>query len=185
MIIDASLGRASCSAFPSCSSCTPTPVQPLTPQPVMPPPPQERAAALNVQMNTAQTGIANGAVIPLTGSIRQSGNGLCYDAANHAVVIGAPGIYAFDWQVLVQSADGVADVVIALRSLDGTAVLGLSGAIAVPIDGGTLISGSAVAQLRPGMEYALVNASGVPINIPVAGTAPASFAASLNVTEVG
>ena len=177
MIIDASLGR------PSCSSCSQQAPQPLAPPPTAPQ--TERAAALNVQMNTAQTAIANGAVIPLTGSIRQSGNGICYDAANHAVVIGAPGIYAFDWQVLVQSAAAAADVVIALQSLDGTAVLGISGAIDVPAASGTLISGSAVAQLRPGTEYALVNVSGAPINIPVAGTVPASFAASLNVTEVG
>ena len=183
-MIDASLGRASCTAYPACSTCQPQTVQPMNPLPPAPLP-QERAAALNVQMNTAQTAIANGAVIPLTGSIRQSGNGICYDAANHAVVIGAPGIYAFDWQVLVQSAEEPSDAVIALQSLDGTAVLGISGAIAVPTDSGTLISGSAVAQLRPGTEYALVNASGTGINIPVAGTAPASFAASLIVTEVG
>lgn len=183
MIIDASLGRPSCTDYTPCGNCPPQNVQPLAPTPA--PPVQERAAALNVQMNTAQTAIANGAVIPLNGSIRQSGNGLCYDAANHAVVIGAPGIYAFDWQVLVQSADAEGDVVIALQALDGSPVLGYSGALAVPTDGGTLISGSAVAQLRPGTEYALVNVSGTPINIPVAGTAPASFAASLNVTEVG
>ena len=185
MIIDASLGRASCSAFPTCSNCSQQPMQPLTPQPVMMPPPQERAAALNVQMNTAQTAIANGAVIPLAGSIRHSGTGLGFDAANHAVVIGAPGIYAFDWQVLVQSAEETGDVVLALQSLDGTAVLGFSGTMDVPTEGGTLISGSAVAQLRSGTEYALVNVSGAAINIPVAGTTPASYAASLNVSEVG
>ena len=177
MIIDASLGR------PSCSSCSQQAAQPLAPP--LSPPQQERAAALSVQMNTAQTSIANGAVIPLTGSIRQSGNGLCFDAANHAVVIGAPGVYAFDWQMLAHPTVGAADVVIALQSLDGSAVLGISGAIDVPSDGGTLISGSAVAQLRPDTEYALVNVSGTPINISVAGTAPASFAASLTVTEAG
>ena len=183
MIIDASLGRPSGSDYTPCSSCPPQNIQPMTPPPA--PQMQERAAALSVQMNTAQTAIANGAVIPLTGSIRQSGSGLCYDAANHAVVIGAPGVYAFDWQVLVQSADTEGDVVIALQALDGSPVIAYSGAIAVPAEGGTLISGSAAALLRPGTEYALVNVSGAAINIPVAGTAPASFAASLNVTEVG
>ena len=86
--------------------------------------------------------------------------------------------------MLTQSVDAAADVVLALQSLDGTTVLATSGAIEVPTEGGTLVSGTAVAFLPAGTTWALVNASGAAISIPVAGTAPASFAASLVVAEI-
>ncbi|MBP0988349.1 MAG: hypothetical protein J6S92_08720, partial [Oscillospiraceae bacterium] len=71
-----------------------------------------------------------------------------------------------------------------LQSLDGQTVLGLSGTLAAAAENGTVISGSAVAALPAGTSWVLVNASGGALDIPVAGTAPASFAAVLTVTEV-
>lgn len=170
MLIDASLGRACCCCGKLPAECTPTPA--------------ETADALNVRMNTAQSGIANGSVLPIAGSSRVIGTAISYDAANHAVVINEAGVYAFNWQVLVQSVDAAGPVVISLQSLDGTTVLATSGALAVPTDGGTEVSGSTVAQLPAGSSWVLVNNSGVPISIAVAGTAPAAFAASLNVFKL-
>lgn len=168
MLIDASLGTACC--------CPPVPVTPA--QPTEP-------DALFVQMSTAQTAVANGAVLPLAGNIRQIGNGLSYDAANHAVTVNEAGVYAFDWHVLVQSAADAADAVIALQSLDGSTVLATSGAASVPADGAALVSGHTVAALQAGTAWALVNVSGAAINLPVAGTAPAVFAAALTVAQIG
>ena len=169
MLIDASSGTACC--------CTPVP-------PAQPTPPTE-PDALFVQMSTAQTGIATGAALPLAGSVRVFGDGLSYDAANHAVVVTETGVYEVQWHVLTQSAAAAADVVLAFQSLDGTASVGTSGALAVPAEGGTLVSGHTIALLRAGTAWALVNVSGGAINIPAAGTAPAAFAAALSVTEVG
>ena len=177
MIIDASLGRASCCGFPN---GMPQPVPPPAP-PV--PLPRTEPDAIQVQLATAQTGIANGAAIPLSSTTRLIGNGLSFDAANHAVAVSEPGVYAFDWHVLVQSA-GTDDPVIALQSLDGQTVLGYSGTLAAAAENGTVISGAAVAALPAGTSWVLVNASRNAIDIPVAGTAPAFFAAVLTVTEV-
>jgi len=166
MLIDASLGTACCGG-----SMAPRPPQPERRQP----------DALSVQMNIAQTAIANGAVLPLAGSVRQFGNGLAYDAANHAVIVKEAGVYFFSWDVLTQTAGEEGDVVIALQSLDGAVLLATSGAADVTAEGSTQVSGSAVAMLPAGSAWALVNASGDALSIPVAGTAPAAFAASLNV----
>ncbi len=185
MIIDASFGKAGCCQYPTYPyQSQPTPAQPFppTPMPPVPVPPAE-PDTLNVQLATAQTGLANGAAIPMTGGLRQSGNGLSYDAASRSVVVSESGVYAFNWQVLVQSDGAAADAAIALQSLDGQTVLGMSGAPQVPETGGTLISGSAVAFLPAGTAWALVNVSGAAINIPVAGIAPNVFAASMTVTE--
>ena len=170
MMIDASLGRAGCGCYPQ-----PTPLPPVPP-PFQPDPAE--ASALNLQLATAQASVAPGAVLPVGASVRQYGTAVSYDAANHAVVINAPGIYSFTWNVLVQSVEQAGDVIISLQSLDGTAVLGSSGAAAVPVAGGTLVSGSVTARLRPGTEWALVNNSGAAIALPAAGTAPAAFTAS-------
>ena len=185
MMIDASLGRAGCGGFPPCgqgAAGMPFPGFPGgRPEPAPMPcqtPPQPAADALSIQLSTTQTGIAAGAVLPLGASVRQIGCALRYDTANHAVTVTEPGVYVFKWQVLVQSADAAADVVISLQSLDGTAVLASSGAVAVPAEGGVLVAGSAVAQLRPGTSWALVNNSGAAINLPAAGTAPAAFVGS-------
>ena len=177
MMIDASLGRAGCCQQPQL---------PPVPQPVPPfvPGIPAEASALNIQLATAQTNIAPGAVIPIGASVRQYGEALSYDPANHAVVVNAPGLYAFDWQVLTQSVGDAADVVISLQSLDGTAVLASSGAEAVPAEGGTLVSGSAVARLMPGTSWALVNNSGAAVSLPAAGTAPAAFVGSETVTAL-
>lgn len=177
MIIDASLGRAACCGFPG---GLPQPFPP--PAPPVPLPPAE-PDAIQVQLATAQTALANGAAIPLSGTARLIGNGLRFDAANHAVAVSEPGVYAFQWYVLVQSA-GAADPVIALQSLDGQTVLGYSGTLAAAAENGAVISGSAVAALPAGTSWVLVNASGNTLDLPVAGTAPASFAAVLTVTEV-
>ena len=174
MMIDASLGRAGC----GCPQNLPVP------QPVPPFVPDAGVSALNIQLATAQASVAPGAVLPIGASVRQYGDALSYDAANHAVAVNAPGLYAFDWQVLTQSAGEETDAVISLQSLDGTAVLASSGALAVPTEGGTLISGSAVARLQPGTSWALVNNSGAAIALPAAGTAPAAFTASMTVTSL-
>lgn len=177
MIIDASLGRATCCGFPG---GMPAPVsQPLPPVPLPPTGPD----AIQIQLATAQTALANGAAIPLSGVTRLIGNGLRFDAANHAVSVTETGAYAFDWHVLVQTANG-ADPVIALQSLDGQTVLGYSGTLAEAAASGVVIGGTAVAVLPAGTAWVLVNASGATIDIPVAGTAPASFAAVLTVTEI-
>ena len=187
MLIDASFGRASCCPYPP----YPFPPQPVPPQPFPPTPappipiPPQEPDTLSVQLATAQTALPNGAAVPMTGTLRQTGNGLSYDAASRAVNVLEAGVYAFAWQVLVQSQGGAEDVVIALQSLDGQTVLGYSGASAVPADGGTLIAGSAVAYLPAGTAWSLVNVSGAAINIPVTGTAPAVFAASMTVSEIG
>lgn len=173
MIIDASLGRAACCGFPG-----------GLPQHVPPVPlPSSEPDAIQVQLATAQTALANGAAIPLSGTARQIGDGLRFDAANHAVAVSTPGVYAFQWHVLVQTA-GTADPVIALQSLDGQTVLGYSGTTAASAGNGIAVSGSAVAALPAGTSWVLVNASGDAIDIPVAGTAPASFAAVLTVAEI-
>ncbi len=176
MIIDASLGRAACCGFPGGMQ------PPMPPMPPVPLPPTE-PDAIQIQLATAQTALANGAAIPLSGVTRRIGNGLSFDAANHAVAVSEPGVYAFDWHVLVQTA-GAEDPVIALQSLDGQTVLGVSGTLAAAAANGTVISGAAVAALPAGTSWVLVNASGGAIDIPVAGTAPASFAAVLTVAEI-
>ena len=183
MLIDASYGRGGCCPYPP-YPYPPQPSQPPQPQPPVPVPRTE-PDTLSVQLATAQTALANGAAIPMTGTLRQTGDGLSYDTASRAVLVSEAGVYAFVWQVLVQSDGAAADAVIALQSLDGQTVLGYSGALAVPADGGTLVTGSAVAYLPAGTAWALVNVSGAPINLPVTGTAPAVFAASMTVTEVG
>lgn len=182
MLIDASMSRQNCCQYPP----YPFPPQPFPPTPVPPVPvPPQEPDTLNVTLATAQTALANGAAIPMNGALRQSGNGLSYDGASRAVLVNEAGVYAFDWHVLVQSAEAAGDVVIVLQSLDGQTVLGTSGALDVPTEGSTTVSGSAVAYLPAGTAWVLVNASGSAINIPAAGTAPTVFAASLRVTEVG
>lgn len=175
MIIDASLGRASCCGYP----------QPFPPQPPIPVPPTE-PDAIQVQLATAQTAVANGAAIPLTGVIRQIGDGLTFNPATGSIAVNEAGVYAFHWQVLVQAAEGADAVapVIVLQSLDGQTVLGNSGVTAEAAADGALISGTAVAALPAGTSWVLVNASGAALDIPLAGTAPAAFAASLTVYEL-
>ena len=182
-MIDASLGRAGCCGFPAGQPQMPAPGLPLPP---FPPAGAEEPSALNIQLATAQTGIANGAVIPMGAAVRQYGDGLSYDAANHAVIVNRPGVYAFTWQLRVSAAGGgqpVTDAVISLQSLDGSAVLAQSGA---PVGEGesVLITGSAAARLRPGTAWALVNNSGGAVSLAVAGSAPAAFAASETVAAV-
>ena len=177
MIIDASLGRATCCGFPGSMP------QPVPPSALPVPLPHAEPDAIQIQLATAQTALANGAAIPLSGVTRLIGNGLRFDAANHAVAVNEPGVYAFDWHVLVQTA-GAEDPVITLQSLDGQNVLGVSGTLAAAAANGTVISGTAVAALPAGTSWVLVNASGTAFDIPVAGTAPASFAAVLTVTEL-
>ncbi len=172
-MIDASLGRAGC-----CGSLPPFPPRPL------PPAVPSEPDAIQIRLATAQTGLANGAAVPLSGVVRQIGNGLSYDTANRAVTVNEPGVYQFCWFVLAQPA-AAADPVIALQSLEGQTVLGYSGVPAAAAENGALLSGSAVAALPAGSAWVLVNASGEAIDIPVAGTAPASFAASLTVTQIG
>lgn len=180
MIIDASLGRANCCAFPQ--PYPPQPVPPFPPQPPVPVPPTE-PDAIQVVLATAQTAIANGAVIPLTGVVRQLGNGLSFNPATGSVAVNEAGVYVFQWNVLVQSAGDEAPV-IALQSLDGQTVLGYSGIPAAAATDGAVISGTAIAALPAGTSWALVNATGAPLDVPVAGTAPAAFAASLTVYEI-
>ena len=139
---------------------------------------------LQLNLAAAQTGIANGAAIPLTGTVRQTGNGLRYDAATHAIAVNEAGVYTFIWNVLVRTENGEAPV-IQLQSLDGRTVLGVSGLPAETAENGAQLSGSAAAYLPAGTAWVLVNASGAALDIPSAGTAPAVFAASVTVTESG
>ncbi len=191
-MIDASLGRASCCGFPGgMPPCPPFPPQPFPPQPFPPQPappiplPQPEPDAIQLRLAAAQTALANGAVIPFSSVVRQLGNGLRFDPGTGAVSVLEPGVYAFNWQMLVQMPDGdTAAPVIALQSLDGQTVLGYSGVPAAAAVNGVLLSGSAVAALPAGTAWVLVNASGVPIDIPAAGTAPAVFAGSMSVAEV-
>lgn len=185
MMIDASFGRPNCCPYPPYPfPPQPTPPQPFPPTPAPPiPVPLREPDTLSVQLATAQTALANGAAIPMTGSLRQTGSGLSYDAASRAVLVTEPGVYAFTWNVLVQSDGAEGDAAIALQSLDGQTVLAVSGVPEVPTTGGTLISGAAVAYLPAGTAWALVNVSGAAINIPVAGIAPNVFAASMTVAE--
>lgn len=176
-MIDASLGRASCCGFP------PGIPQPFPPRP-NPSLPRTEPDAIQIRLSTAQTALANGAAIPLSGVVRQIGNGLSYDPANRAVSVSEAGVYRFDWHVLAETADDTAPVIV-LQSLDGQTALGLSGVPAEAAGNGALLSGTAVAALPAGSAWVLVNASGAAIDIPVAGTAPAAFAASLTVAEVG
>ena len=178
MIIDASLGRASCCGYPQ-------PQPPFPPQPPIPVPPTE-PDAIQVQLATAQTAVANGAAIPLTGVIRQIGDGLTFNPATGSIAVNEAGVYVFHWQVLVQASEGTdaAAPVIVLQSLDGQTVLGYSGVTAEAAADGALISGTAVAALPAGTSWVLVNASGAAIDIPLAGTAPAAFAASLTAYEL-
>ena len=190
-MIDASLGRASC-----CGSCSgmqpcppfppPFPPQPVPPQPFPPiPVPQQEPDSIQLRLAAAQTALANGAAIPFASAVRQIGNGLRYDAGSGAVTVQEPGVYAFSWQVLVQApAEDTAAPVIALQSLDGQTVLGYSGIPAAAAANGALVSGTAVAPLPAGTAWVLVNASGAPLDIPAAGTAPAVFAGNMTVTEV-
>ena len=178
MMIDASLGRAGC-----CGSVPGMP-QPFPPRPNPPVPfPRTEPDMIQIRLTTAQTALANGAAVPLTGTVRQNGNGLLFDPANRAVQVTEAGVYLFQWHVLVQSA--AAAPVIALQSLDGQTVLGYSGVPAGAAESGVLVSGTAAAALPAGTAWVLVNATGDTIDIPVAGTAPAAFAASLTVTEIG
>ncbi|HBI86205.1 MAG TPA: hypothetical protein DDX71_08005 [Ruminococcus sp.] len=181
MMIDASLGRGGCCGYPACpQNPAPFPPQPTPPLPVTEP------DALNIRVSTALTAVADGAVLPLNGTVRTIGNGLAYDTANHAFTVNEAGVYLIAWQVLVQSAAGdAADAVIALQSLDGQTVLAVSGASGVPAAGAALVSGTTVAQLPAGTSWVLVNLSGAAVNIPAAGTAPAAFSAALTVTEIG
>ena len=172
-MIDASLGRAGC-----CGSLPPFPPRPL------PPAGPSEPDAIQIRLATAQTGLANGAAVPLSGIVRQIGSGLSYDTANRAVTVNEAGVYQFCWAVLARPA-AAADPVIALQSLEGQTVLGYSGLPAAAAENGALLSGSAVAALPAGSAWVLVNASGEAIDIPVAGTAPAAFAASLTVTQIG
>ena len=184
MIIDASLGRAGCCGY-SCGM--PQPQPPLPPLPPFPPQPPQTAVpdTLQVQLATAQTGIANGAVIPLSTVLRQTGNGLSFSAATHAFTVNDAGVYAIDWTVLVQSAGGAAAApVIALQSLDGQTVLGYSGVPEAAAADGTQLTGRSVAALPAGSSWVLVNASGEALDVPLAGTAPAAFAATLTVAEL-
>ncbi len=177
-MIDASLGRASCCGFPQGIP------QPFPPRPNPPVPlPQSEPDMIQIRLTTAQTALANGAAVPLTGTVRQSGNGLHFDPANRAVQVTESGVYLFQWHVLVQS-DAAAPV-IALQSLDGQTVLGYSGVPAGTAASGVSVSGTAAAALPAGTAWVLVNVTGDPVDIPVAGTAPAAFAASLTVTEIG
>ena len=173
MMIDASyqpgVNRPGCCGFPPG-------VQPFPPQP--------EPDSLQIVLAAAQTGIANGAAIPLTGTVRQTGSGLSYDAATHAVSVSEAGVYTFIWQVLVRTAAADAPV-IRLQSLDGATVLGTSAIPAAAAGEGALVTGSAVAALPAGSAWVLVNASGTALDIPAAGTAPAVFAASMTVAEVG
>ena len=176
-MIDASLGRASCCGFPP-GITQPFPLRPNLPLP------QTEPDAIQIRLSTAQDALANGAAIPLSGVVRQIGGGLSYDPANRAVSVSEAGVYRFDWHVLAEPENGAAPVIV-LQSLDGQTVLGSSGVPAEAAENGALLSGTAVAALPAGSAWVLVNASGAPIGIPVAGTAPAAFAASLTVTEVG
>ena len=116
-MIDASLGRAGC-----CGSVPGMP-QPFPPRPNPPVPlPRTEPDMIQIGLTTAQTALANGAAVPLTGTVRQNGNGLLFDPANRAVQVTEAGVYLFQWHVLVQS-DAAAPV-IALQSLDGRTVLG-------------------------------------------------------------
>ena len=82
-----------------------------------------------------------------------------------------------------QTAEGAAAApVIALQSLDGQTVLGYSGIPAA--ENGAQITGKAAAALPAGSSWVLVNASGEALDIPLAGTAPAAFAASLTFAEL-
>ncbi len=178
-MIDASLGRATCCGYPNNMP------QPFPPPPPAPPMPPTEPDAIQVQLATAQTAIAAGAAVPLSNTVRVIGDGLSFDAANHAVAVNEAGVYVFQWSVLVQSdGEAAADPVIALQSLNGQTVLGYSGTLAAAAADGTVLSGTAVAALPAGSSLVLVNASGAALNIPVAGTAPAAFAAVLTVTEV-
>lgn len=189
MIIDASLDRANCCGYP-CGMPQPFPPQPFPPQPAppvppVPPVPQQSAVdSLQVQLATAQTGIASGAAIPLSTVLRQTGNGLSFSAATHAFTVADAGVYAIDWSVLVQTAAGGADPVIALQSLDGQTVLGYSGTLTADAEAGALLTGRTVAALPAGSSWVLVNASADALDVPLAGTAPAAFAASLTVAEL-
>ena len=174
-MIDASLGRAS-----GCCGCPPCPPTP-PPVPPFPPVPPREPDLLCVQLAVTQTGIANGAAIPLAGTVRQSGSALRYDTASQAVTVNEPGVYLIQWQAAVQSAEDAADAVLALQSQDGQRVLALSGAPQVPAEGGSVINGSTAAFLPAGTAWSLVNVSGAPLNIPAAGRAPAAFAAALTV----
>ena len=176
-MIDASLGRAGC-----CGSLPGIP-QMMPPRP-FPPAVRTEPDAIQIRLSTAQTALANGASVPLSGTVRQIGNGLSYDPANRAAAVSEAGVYRFDWHVLAE-ADADTAPVIVLQSLDGQTVLGWSGVPAGAAENGALLSGTAVAALPAGSAWVLVNASGAAIDIPVAGTAPAAFAASLTVTQVG
>lgn len=182
MIIDASLGRSGCCGYPS---CTPQPPSPPSCQPAAPPCPLTEPDAVQVVLAAAQTGVASGAAIPLAGAVRQIGNGLSFDSTNHAVIVNEPGVYTFNWQVLVQIGGDGTDAVITLESLDGQTILGRSGVPAAVTGDGALITGSAVAALPAGTAWILVNSSAAALDIPVVGTAPNTFSAAMTVSEVG
>ena len=184
MIIDASLGRANCCGYP-CGMPQP-PVPPFPPPVPQPPVPD----TIQIQLANAQTGIAGGAVIPLNTVLRQTGNGLSFNPATGAFTVADAGVYAIDWTVLVQpagegaAADPLPALVIALQSLDGRTVLGYAGIPSAAAADGAQLTGRAVAALPAGSSWVLVNASGETIDVPLAGTAPAAFAAQLTVAEL-
>lgn len=189
MIIDASLGRASCCGYP-CGMQQQCPTQPFPPQPFPPQPPQPQPTpqpampnTLQLQLATAQTALASGAAIPFSTIARQTGNGLSYNTANSAFTVNETGVYDIDWTVLV-TATGSEDPVIALQSLDGQTVLGYTGTVNGAATDGAQLTGHAVALLPAGSSWVLVNATGAAIDVSLAGTAPAAFAASMTVTEV-
>lgn len=187
MIIDASLGRANCCGYPCGMQQQPCPPPQPTPPQIFPPQPPQPAMpnTLQLQLATAQTALANGAVVPLSTIVRQTGSDLSFSAANSAFTVNKTGVYTINWTVLVQtSGGGTADPVIALQSLDGQTVLGYTGTLNADMTNGAQLTGHTVALLPAGSSWVLVNATGEAIDIPVAGTAPAAFAASMTVVEV-
>lgn len=183
MIIDASLGRnnscgcgcdCGCGTYPTCPTIRPDCGTGGSNAP----------DAFTVQLATAVTALPDGATLPLSGTVRISGNGLSYDSANCAVVINEAGVYHFSWDVLTQSTSEELPIVIALQSLDGATVLAYSGTAAADAAGSTLVSGETTAALAAGTAWVLVNRSGAAINLPAAGTPPTAFTAQLTVTEV-
>lgn len=184
MIIDASLGRANCCGYP-CGMQQQCPSQPFPPQPPQPPTPPQPVMpdTMQLSLTTAQTGVASGAAIPLSTLVRQTGTDLSFNAATHAFTVNNTGVYAIDWTVLV-TATGTEDPVIALQSLDGQPVLGYTGTLNDAATNGALLTGHTVATLQAGSSWVLVNATSDPINISLAGTAPAAFAASMTIAEV-
>lgn len=184
MIIDASLGRANCCGYP-CGMQPQFPSQPQFPQPQPQPPMPPQPAmpnTLQLQLATAQSALANGAAIPFSTVTRQTGNGLSFNSATNAFTVNQTGVYDIDWTVLVTATTG--NPVIALQSTDGQTVLGYTGTLNADATDGTQLTGHTVALLPAGSSWVLVNATGEAIDVSLAGTAPAAFAASMTVAQV-